>query len=145
MFFFSATGITPAMSIAKVGLGSQYAVAFIDSKSQRLDGSKDYVIHMPPGIPAKDFWSLVVYDMQTRSLLQTDQQFPSVGSQKEGIIVNSDKSVDVYFGPKAPVGKENNWVQTVPGKSWFVILRLYGPEQAWFDKTWKPGEVEERR
>ena len=123
MFFFSATGITPAMSIARAGIGSQYAVAFVDSKSQALDGAKNYVIHLPPGIPAKDFWSLVIYDMQTRSLLQTDQQFPSVGSQKKGIIINDDKSVDVYFGPNAPAGKENNWVQTVPGKSWFVILR----------------------
>ncbi len=145
MFFFSATGITPAMSIAKVGIGSQYAVAFIDSKKQALDGSKNYAIHLPPGIPARDFWSLVIYDMQTRSLLQTDQQFPSVGSQKKGIIINGDSSVDVYFGPTAPAGKEANWVQTVPGKSWFVILRLYGPLQPWFDKTWKPGEVEETK
>jgi len=81
--------------------------------------------------------------MQTRSLLQTDQQFPSAGSQEKGILLNDDTSVDIYFGPKAPAGKENNWIQTVPGKSWFVILRLYGPLQAWFDKTWKPGEVEE--
>ena len=143
MFFFAATGITPAMSIARAGIGSQYAVAFIDSKSRRWTEAKNYVIHLPPGIPAKDFWSLVIYDMQTRSLLQTDQQFPSVGSQKKGIIINNDKSVDVYFGPNAPAGKENNWIQTVPGKSWFVILRLYGPLQPWFDKTWKPGEIEE--
>lgn len=75
-------------------------------------------------------------------MLQTDQQFPSVGSQKKGIVTNADQSVDIYFGPTAPAGKENNWIQTVPGKSWFVILRLYGPLQPWFDKTWKPGEVE---
>ncbi len=143
MFFFAATGITPAMSIARAGIGSQYAVAFIDSKKQALDGGYNYVIHLPPGIPAKDFWSLVIYDMQTRSLLQTDQQFPSAGSQKKGIITNPDTSVDIYFGPTAPAGKENNWIQTVPGKSWFVILRLYGPLQPWFDKTWKPGEIEE--
>lgn len=143
MFFFAATGITPAMSISRVGVGSQYAAAFVDANNQALDGGKNYTIHLPPGIPAKDFWSLVVYDLQTRSMIQTDQQFPSTGSQKKGIIINADKSVDVYFGPKVPAGKENNWVQTVPGKSWFVILRLYGPLQAWFDKTWKPGEIEE--
>jgi hypothetical protein len=143
MFFFAATGITPAMSIARAGVGSQYAGAFIDSKGQALEGAKNYKIHLPPGIPAKDFWSLVAYDLQTRSMLQTDQQFPSTGSQKKGIKINADKSVDVYFGPKAPEGEKNNWIQTVPGKSWWVILRLYGPLQSWFDKTWKPGEIEE--
>jgi hypothetical protein len=75
--------------------------------------------------------------------LQTDQQFPSIGSQKAGITTNPDTSVDVYFGPKAPAGKESNWVQTWPGRGWNVILRLYGPLQPWFDKTWKPGEIEE--
>ncbi|MGY3618838.1 hypothetical protein ACVJGD_005034 [Bradyrhizobium sp. USDA 10063] len=70
-------------------------------------------------------------------------QFPSIGSQKAGVAVNADTSVDVYFGPTAPPGKEGNWVQTWPGKGWNVIPRLYGPLQPWFDKTWKPGEIEE--
>ena len=145
MFFFAATGITPAMSIARAGVGSQYAGAFVDANGQALDGGKNYSIHLPTGIPAKDFWSLVVYDLQTRSMIQTDQQFPSTGSQKKGIMINADKSVDVYFGPKAPAGKEANWVQTNPGKSWFIILRLYGPLQPWFDKIWKPGEITEMK
>ena len=101
-----------------------------------------YKIHLPSGIPARNFWSFVVYDNQTRSMLQTDQQFPSIGSQKEGIVLNADTSVDVWFGPTAPQGHEANWVQTVPGKSWNVLLRLYGPKQAWFDKTWVPGDFE---
>jgi hypothetical protein len=54
---------------------------------------------------------------------------------------NADGSVDVYFGPKAPSGKEGNWIQTIPGKGWFAFLRLYGPKQSWFDKTWRPGEI----
>lgn len=145
MFFFAATGITPAMTIAKVGIGSQYAAAFVDSKKEALDGGKNYKIHLPPGIPAKDFWSFVAYDLQTRSMLQTDEQFPSIGSQNKEIQINPDTSVDVYFGPKAPKGKENNWIQTMPGKNWFTILRLYGPLQSWFDKTWKPGEIEEMK
>ena len=142
MFHYYATGITPAMALKMVGVGSQYAAAFVDSDGKPLDGSKTYKIHLPPNIPAKDFWSFVVYDNQTRSMLQTDQQFPSVGSQKEGVVVNPDTSVDVWFGPTAPKGHETNWVQTVPGKGWNVLLRLYGPLQPWFDKTWKPGEFE---
>ncbi len=144
-FFFYATGITPAMAIQKVGAGSAYAAAFVDAKSQPLDGGKTYKLHLPPGIPAKQFWSLVLYDTQTRSMLQTDQQFPSISSQKKGVAINPDTSVDVYFGPTPPSGKESNWVQTWPGKGWTVILRLYGPLQPFFDKTWRPSEIEEMK
>ena len=143
-FLFYATGITPAMSMKAVGVGSQYAVAFVDAKKQPLDGSRNYRLRFPAGIPAKDFWSLVPYDNQTRSQLQTDQQFPSIGSQKQGVVSESDGSVDVFFGPKPPPGKEGNWVQTWTGKGWNVILRLYGPLQPFFDKTWKPGRSKRR-
>jgi hypothetical protein len=142
-FFFIATGITPAMTLKAPGAGSQYEFAVTDAKGRPFDGSKTYRLHLPPNVPAKDFWSLVVYDLQTRSMLQTDQQFPSINSQKKDIKINPDTSVDIYFGPKALPGKESNWVQTWPGKGWSVILRLYGPEQSFFDKTWKPGEFEE--
>jgi hypothetical protein len=81
-------------------------------------------------------------DNQTRSELQTDQQFPSISSEHKGVVVNPDTSVDVWFGPTAPAGHESNWVQTIPGKGWNVLFRLYGPGQSWFDKTWKPGEFE---
>jgi len=86
---------------------------------------------------------VVVYDNQTRSMLQTDEPFPSLSSQKKGIVINEDMSADVYFGPKAPAGKESNWIQTIPGKGWNVILRLYGPLEPWFEKSWQPGEIEE--
>jgi hypothetical protein len=142
LFHYYATGITPAMALQMVGKGSQYAVATTDSTSKPLDGSKTYKIHLPPNIPAEEFWSFVIYDNETRSELQTDQQFPSIGSQKKDLVVNPDTSVDVWFGPKAPQGHESNWVQTVPNKGWNVLLRLYSPKQAWFDKTWKPGEFE---
>jgi hypothetical protein len=142
LFHYYATGITPAMAMKMVGKGSQYAAATTDSEGLPLDGGKTYKIHLPPNIPAKNFWSFVVYDNQTRSMLQTDQQFPSIGSQKEGVVINADSSVDIWFGPTAPKGHEANWVQTVPGKGWNVLLRLYGPGQAWFDKTWRPGDPE---
>ena len=114
----------------------------LDSKGQVLDGSKTYKLHLPPNPPAKDFWAVTMYDTQTRSQLQTDQQFPTLGSQDQGIKKNADGSYDIYFAPKPPQGKEGNWLQTIPGKSWWIGLRIYGPLQPWIDKTWRPGEIE---
>jgi hypothetical protein len=101
-----------------MGAGSQHANTEHFARGAYLAGGKSYRLHLPPNIPVKDFWSLLVYDSQTRSMLQTDQRFPSVSSQKKDLIVNPDTSVDVYFGPEAPAGKESNWVQTIPGKGW---------------------------
>jgi hypothetical protein len=141
-FYFLATGVTPAMAEEMVGEGSQYPWTALDSDGNPFDGAKTYKLHLPPNIPAKRFWSAIVYDTQTRSMLQTDQQFPSVSSQNTDVKINDDGSVDVWFGPEAPKGMENNWVQTIPGKSWFMILRLYGPLEPWFNKTWRPSEIE---
>lgn len=138
---FYATGITPAMAIKNVGKGSQYAIAYLDKDGNALDGSRTYKIHLPPNVPAKDFWSFTLYDNQTRSMLQTDQRFPGIDSFGE-VKANADGSYDIYFAPKAPEGKESNWIQTVPGKGWNTILRLYGPLEAFYDKTWKPGDPE---
>ncbi len=98
---------------------------------------------LPAGIPAKDFWSFVNYDPQTRSILQTPTTAqPSVSSQSGEVQANDDGSVTVWFGPEPPLGKASNWVPTVPGKGWFTVLRLYGPLEPWFDKSWRPGEIE---
>ncbi len=141
-YFYMATVNTPAMAMKMVGLGSQYAVLSRDSNHTVLDGSKSYRLHIPADVPAKDFWSIVVYDPQTRSELQTAQPYPSKNSRRDELQANLDGSVDLYFGPSSPNGKEANWTQTVPGKGWFTVLRLYGPLDAWFDKIWQPGEVE---
>jgi hypothetical protein len=141
-YYFMATGVTPAMEEKMVGRGSQYAWTARDAEGNLLDGGKNYRLHLPPNIPVKEFWSVILYSNQTRSMIQTDQRFPSVSSQTKGLLVNADGSVDVYFGPKATAGKEKNWVQTAPGKGWNTILRLYGPLEPWFNKTWRPGEIE---
>jgi hypothetical protein len=141
-FYYLATGVTPAMEEKMVGKGSQYPWSAVDANGNAFDGSKTYKLHLPPHIPVNNFWSAIVYDTQTRSMLQTDQQFPSLSSQNKNLKVNADGSVDVWFAPKAPAGMENNWIQTIPGKGWFMILRLYGPLDPWFNKTWRPGAIE---
>ncbi len=142
LFFYTATVNTPAMVLKMVGLGSQYAIVTQDSDGNIFDGAKTYKLSIPANVPAKDFWSIVIYDPQTRSELQTSNPFPSKNSISGNMVENADGSVDLYFGPQAPQGKEQNWIETVPKKSWFPILRIYGPLEPWFDKTWKPGEVE---
>ena len=142
MFFYLATVNTPAMAMKMVGLGSQYAYANHDSSGDVLDGSKQYRLRIPADVPAKDFWWIVVYDPQTRSELQTSQRYPSKNNLRDPLQVNADGSVDLYFGPTSPDGQVSNWTETVPGKGWFTIFRLYGPLDPWFDKTWRPGEVE---
>ena len=142
LMLFNAGGVTPAMATSHVGAGSDYAMGYLDADKKPFDGSKTYKVHLPPNVPVNDFWAFTMYDTQTRSMLQTSQPFPTVGSQSKGIKKNADGSYDIYFGPKAPAGKEGNWLATIPGKSWFTILRMYGPLEPWINKTWRPGEIE---
>ena len=150
-FHYFATGITPSMATPKVGEGSVYQAATKDKDGNGLDGSKTYKLTLPANIPQLNFWSITVYDIQTRSLLQTDYAYPAIGagtgfpatgSPNGAVQKNADGTTDIYFGPEAPEGKKANWIQTVPGRGWCTIFRLYSPEQAWFDQTWKPGEIE---
>ncbi|KAA1189447.1 DUF1254 domain-containing protein [Pseudohalioglobus sediminis] len=142
-FFYMATGITPAMTAPPVGSGSVYAMTARDEDGVYLDGSKTYKVTLPAPIPAKNFWSFMLYSGQTRSILETDQKSGGIDSNRPGIKPNADGSFTIYVGPEAPRGWENNWAQTMPGKSFNVMLRLYGPLEPWFDKSWKPGDFVE--
>jgi len=142
MFFYIATVNTPAMVWKLIGAGSQYAQNVTDSNGEFLDGGKTYKLNIPKDAPAKKFWSVVVYDPQTRSELQTSQPYPGMNSVRDEMITKEDGSIDLYFGPTAPEGLEANWIETVPGKGWFTLLRLYSPLEPWFEKTWRPGEIE---
>ena len=144
-FLFQATGISPAMCMRLTDIGSQYLLAGVDSNGDYFDGAKTYRCSLPADIPEDNFWSLTIYDTQTRSMLQTPQRFPRAGSQSypsPAAVPNSDGSTDIYIGPTSPPGKESNWIQSTPGKGWFPILRLYSPMQSFFDKTWRAGEIE---
>ncbi len=142
MFHYPYTAVTPAMAVSVPGKGSDYGIAYLDAAKRPFDGAATYRLHLPPDVPVSDFWAVTVYDTQTRSQLQTGQRFPTVGGNDAEIAANDDGSYDIYFGPEPPAGREHNWLETVPGKSWFVVLRMYGPEQPWIDKTWRPGEIE---
>jgi hypothetical protein len=125
------------------GKGAKYMVGFTDSQNTPLIGDNTYHVSLPPNIPAANFWSLTLYEAENASGLANGQPFPSLGSRDKPV-QNADGSTDPYLGPKAPPGKEANWLATVPGRGYFVILRLYGPTEAAIDKNWKPGDIEKQ-
>jgi hypothetical protein len=144
-FFYGITGITPAMAMRLPGIGSQYLLASLDADKSYFDGAKTYKVTLPKGIPQANFWSLTLYDNQTRSMLATPQRHPRAGSQSypsPAAEASADGSTTVYFGPTQPAGVgRGNWIQTMPGKGWFVILRLYSPLEPFFTKAWRPTEI----
>lgn len=143
-FFALAYSASPAMAVNMAGMGAKYPVAFTDADGDPLSGGKSYKLHLPKDIPAGIFWSVTVYKPDTAAGLANGQPFPSINTMDQPEM-NADGSVDMYFGPDAPKGGSRNWLKTVPGEGFFVILRLYGPKQPFFDQTWKPGDVEKVR
>ena len=145
-WFYGTTGITPAMAMRLTGIGSQYLFATLDADKNYFDGSKTYKLTLPPKIPEANFWSLTLYDTMTRSMLDTPQRYPRAGSQTyptPAAEPNADGSTTIYLAPEQPDGvKPGNWIQTMPGKGWFTILRLYNPLEPFFTKEWRPSEIE---
>ncbi|KHK99185.1 signal peptide protein [Microbacterium mangrovi] len=139
-FHYFATVITPAMAHAQVGAGSAYTYTAHDADGHVLDGSATYSLRIPANPPAKNFWSVDLYDTQTRSLLQSTA-YPALSSLTGTVQPDDDGSSVLWFAPTAPEGKESNWVPTIPGKSWFPMVRLYGPLEPWFDGTWQLPEI----
>jgi hypothetical protein len=137
-----ATVTSKAMVKPILGAGSVYMWTFRDGRGEWLSGDRSYTLRLPAPIPAKNFWSVVVYDVWTRSLLANGQRAPSLNSYSGDLATNDDGSVDLTFGPDPPADGEGNWIRTVPEKGWFTILRLYGPLEAYFDASWKPSDIE---
>ena len=114
-----------------------------DNNENTLDGGKSYKLTVPQPVPGKLFWSVTVYDTDTRSQINTDQGKAALRSLFELKNASATTPTELYFGPQAPSGHENAWIKTIPGKGWFVYFRVYGPEQSAFDGSWKPSDFEE--
>ena len=145
-FYFAYTLDSPGMIMRVPKVGSQYLMGFLDSEGHPYDGGKTYKAVLPKDIPAAAFWSFTVYDNQSRSMLATPQRYPRAGSQSypsPAAVASADGSMTIYFGPEQPKGVERgNWIQTMPGKGWFTLLRLYSPLESFFTKEWRAGEIE---
>ncbi len=145
-FYYGYTLDSPGMIMRIPGVGSQYLMGFLDADGNPFDGAKTYKVILPKNIPAAAFWSLTLYDNQTRSMLQTPQRFPRAGSQSypsPAAEASADGSTTIYFSPEQPKGvKRGNWIQTAPTKGWFTLLRLYSPLESFFTKQWRISEIE---
>ncbi len=129
-------------SAKHLGAGQFYLMTPKDKNDQSFDGSKTYRLHLPPNVPVKLYWSLTLYDRETHALIK-GVKYASRASTTPGLQKNDDGSTDIYFGAKAPEGKESNWVPTDPQRRFEVLARFYGPEKSFFEKTWAMDDIEE--
>jgi hypothetical protein len=141
-WFYEATTTSSGMVTTTPGVGQIYLGTYKDKSGNWLDGSKTYRLRVAPNAPVANFWSMTVYDTDTRALVDNPGQQADRSSRMD-LKKNADDSVDIYVGPKAPTGLESNWVQSLPGKSWFSYFRLYGPTEAFFDRSWVLNDIEE--
>jgi len=126
---------------AKLGGGSFYLAAYFDNSGQPLRGENNYRLRVPANVPVSQFWAVTVYNAETSALFLNLTR-PTLDSLDKELRKNTDGSVDIYIGPKAPAGQESNWIFTPAGPSWFPWFRFYGPEKAVFDKSWKMPDIE---
>jgi len=141
-WFSQAIIASPAMFRRQVGGGSLYWLGVRDASGAFLDGGTSYTLEIPQPVPGTLFWSITIYDAQTRSQVQADRNSAALRSMFELNDVDQTGPLRLHLRPTAPRGAENRWLQTVPGRGWFAYLRIYGPEQAAFDGTWKPADFE---
>ena len=140
-WFYQAIGASPAMFRRDTHAGSLYWLGVRDADGTVLDGGNHYTLTVPLPVPGKLFWSVTVYDTETRSQIQTDQNKAALRSLFELRDLAGD-SVELHFGPAPPTGAEGRWIQTVAGRNWFVYFRIYGPQEPAFNGDWHPGDFE---
>ncbi|MDR8071913.1 DUF1214 domain-containing protein [Burkholderia cenocepacia] len=143
-FFYEVTGTSEAVLSKTPGVGSAYLTAYHDKKGAAFDGGRFYRLRVPANVPAKLFWSITLYDTETRCLIQNPQHIVDRSSHQE-LQKNADGSIDIVMGPNAPDGLEKNWIPTTPGKSWYTYFRLFGPLEAYFNRTWALPDIESNK
>jgi hypothetical protein len=141
-FSHQAAFTAKGMVLKLVGKGSQYLGTYKDSQGEWLDGSHNYSLHLDAGIPVKNFWSIMVYDTETRSMILNGKENDIGKDSASDLVKNADGSIDLYFGPSAPKDHEKNWIKTNKNEGFFLYFRAYGPTEAFFDKSWKLKDVE---
>jgi hypothetical protein len=141
-FFQYAYSAAPAMVMRTINAGSKYPIFLVDSEGDYLHGSNSYKMHLPNGIPAKLFWAVTAYNVTDGAMPKTSQEFTSINSLSENVANNSDGSIDIYFGPTKPNDvPETNWIQTLEGRDFMTVVRLYGTEISFFDQTWRADDI----
>ena len=140
-YTFEAITTSAGMVSRVAGKGSAYLGSYYDADGNALMGKNNYTLHIEPNPPAANFWSITVYDIANRLIIKNETRRADLSSRSEKLVQNSDGSVDLYYGPTAPKGKEKNWVQTIPGEGWFTVVRIYSPTDVAFDGTWKLGDI----
>ena len=139
-WFYQATLETSKMFMHETGAGSIYWLANTDAQGVGLDGGRSYELSVPAPVPADQFWSVTVYDLDTRSEINTDQFKPVLTSLRDELTAGTDGNITLHFGPTRPDDPDAAWLQTNPGSQWFAYFRMYGPAAAAFDGTWKPSD-----
>ncbi len=140
-WFYEAVTLSAGMTTKTPGVGQAYIGVQKDKIGQWLMGENSYRLRVPANAPVKQFWSMTLYDTETRVFIDNKHEIPARDSRMD-LIKNADGSVDLYFGPTPPEGKEMNWVPTLPGKGWFAYFRFYAPTGAYFDRSWQLPDIE---
>jgi hypothetical protein len=140
-YTYEATGTGQGMVTKTPGVGQAYLATYRSKDGHAFDGAKTYRLRVPPNAPAKNFWSVTLYDLDTRTFIDNKEEIADRSSRMD-LRKNDDGSVDLYFGPKAPAGFEKNWIPTLPGKAWFTYFRFYGPTEPYFDKSWPLPDID---
>jgi hypothetical protein len=140
-WFYEAVTLSAGMTTKTPGLGQVYIGVQKDKDGRWLMGQNSYTLHVPPNPPVAQFWAMTLYDTETRCFIDNKYEIAGLDSRKD-LVKNDDGSVDLYFGPEAPKGKEKNWIPTVPGRGWFAYFRFYAPTEAYFDRSWSLPNIE---
>jgi hypothetical protein len=140
-WFYEAVTLSAGMTTKTPGQGQIYLGVQKDRDGKWLQGGNTYTLHIPPNPPVKQFWAMTLYDTETRCFIDNKHEIAGLDSRMD-LARNDDGSVDLYFGPTPPKGKEKNWIPTVPGRGWFAYFRLYAPTEPYFDRTWQLPNIE---